>query len=236
VECTRPGRRRSRSGKIRPALSIRAVLFVWLVTTGTEPTARPGGKVMSRIVVSEFISLDGVMEDPGGGEGTTHGGWAFLADRGPEGDSFKFDELLAADAHLLGRMTYEGFAAAWPTMEGTGEFGERMNKIPKYVVSSTLTDADATWTDTTVIRDDVVAEISRLKEAPGGDLLVQGSGQLAHTLMQHGLVDELHLMVFPLILGDGKRLFPDTDDMVRLTLGDAKPLRGGVLLLTYRPA
>src|SRR4030088_2352793 len=127
---------------------------------------------MSKVVVSEFVSLDGVMDDPGGADGTKHGGWVFQFNRGPEGDRFKSDELFAAAAHLLGRVTYQAFAAAWPTMDGTGEFGERMNAIPKFVVSSTLSDADAVWNDTTVLRGDLVAEITQLKEALGGDLLV----------------------------------------------------------------
>jgi dihydrofolate reductase len=191
---------------------------------------------MSKVVVSEFVSLDGVMDDPGGADGTKHGGWVFQFNRGPEGDRFKSDELHAAAAHLLGRVTYQAFAAAWPTMEGTGEFGERMNAIPKFVVSSTLTDADATWSDTTVLRGDPVAEVTRLKAAHGGDLLVQGSGQLARTLMAHGLVDEYRLMVFPIVLGSGQRLFTDLDDVAKLTLSDVKAADDGVVLLTYQSA
>jgi dihydrofolate reductase len=182
---------------------------------------------MSRIVVTEFVSLDGVMEEPR---------WTFQFERGPEGGKFKFDELFGSDALLLGRVTYQGFAQAWPGM-GTDEFGKRMNGIRKYVVSSTLTDAEATWGDTTVIRGDVVAEIAKLKAQPGGDLLVEGSCQLAHTLIQHGLVDEYRLMVFPIILGAGKRLFPGTmTEAATLTLTDSKTDRDGVLLLTYHPA
>lgn len=182
---------------------------------------------MSRIVLTEFISLDGVIEEPR---------WTFQFERGPEGGKFKFDELFASDALLLGRVTYQGFAQAWPSM-GTDEFGERMNSIPKYVVSSTLTDAEATWGSTTVIRGDVAAEVARLKAKPGGDLLVEGSCQLAQTLIRRGLVDEYRLMLFPIVLGAGQRLFPDVmSEPAKLTLTDAKPDRDGVMLLTYQPA
>jgi dihydrofolate reductase len=182
---------------------------------------------MSRIVLTEFMSLDGVIEDPR---------WTFQFNRGPDGDKFKFDELFASDALLLGRVTYQGFAQAWPSM-GTDDFGKRMNNIPKYVVSSTLTDAEANWGSTTVLRDDVPAEIARLKAEPGGDLLVEGSCQLAHTLIEHGLVDDYRLMVFPIVLGAGKRLFPAAmTEPAKLTLTDAKPDRDGVMLLTYQPA
>jgi dihydrofolate reductase len=182
---------------------------------------------MTRIVVTEFISLDGVIEEPR---------WTFQFERGPDGSQFKWDELFGSDALLLGRVTYEGFAQAWPNM-GTDEFGKRMNSIPKYVVSSTLTDADATWGPTTVIRGDVVAEITKLKAQPGGDLLVEGSSQLAQTLIQHGLVDEYRLMLFPVVLGAGKRLFPEeVNEPATLALTDTKQDRDGVMLLTYQPA
>jgi dihydrofolate reductase len=191
---------------------------------------------MSRVVVSEFMSLDGVMEDPGGAEGFEHGGWTFQFDQGPDGVKFKVDELSAADALLLGRVTYHGFAAAWPSMDGAGEFGERMNSIRKYVVSSTLTDAEATWNNTTVVRGEVGAEVAKLKAQPGGDLLVAGSGQLARTLSSLGLVDEYRLMVFPIVLGKGKRLFSGVGAPATLSLVEAKTSGSGVLLLTYRPA
>ena len=182
---------------------------------------------MRRIVVTEFVSLDGVMEEPR---------WTFQFERGPDGAKFKLDELFDSEALLLGRVTYQGFAQAWPSM-GTDDFGKRMNSIRKYVVSSTLTDAEATWGETTVIRGDVATEIAKLKAEPGGDLLVEGSCQLAHTLTQHGLVDEYRLMLFPIILGAGKRLFPDTmTEAAKLTLVDSKPDGDGVLLLTYHPA
>ena len=182
---------------------------------------------MSRIVVTEFISLDGVIEEPR---------WTFQFERGPEGAKFKFDELFEADALLLGRVTYQGFAQAWPSM-GTDDFGKRMNSIPKYVVSSTLTDADASWGPTTVLRGDVVAEVTALRAQPGGNLLVEGSAQLAQALVSHGLVDEYRLMLFPIVLGAGKRLFPPAvNETGTLTLASAKPDSDGVMLLTYHPA
>jgi dihydrofolate reductase len=182
---------------------------------------------MSRIVVTEFISLDGVIEEPS---------WTFQFERGPAGLSFKSDELFASEALLLGRVTYQGFAQAWPSM-GADDFGRRMNSIPKYVVSTTLTDADATWGSTTVIGGDAVAEITKLKAEPGGDLLVEGSAQVAQTLIRHGLVDDYRLMVFPVVLGAGKRLFPpEMPGPARLALTDARPDRDGVMLCTYRPA
>jgi dihydrofolate reductase len=182
---------------------------------------------MSRIVLTEFISLDGVMEEPR---------WTFGFERGPDGDAFKFDELFASEALLLGRVTYQAFAQAWPNM-GTDEFGKRMNSIPKYVVSSTLTDAEATWGPTTVIRDDVETAVTKLKAEPGGDLLVEGSCQLARTLIRRGLVDEYRFMLFPIVLGAGKRLFPEEiDEAARLALTEVKPDRDGVMLLRYHPA
>jgi len=216
----------------QPEISAQLSIGAWLVRVGSEEPARrrraqDGSKKMSRIVLTEFISLDGVIEEPR---------WTFQFERGPEGSKFKFDELFASEALLLGRVTYQGFAQAWPSM-GTDEFGKRMNSIPKYVVSSTLTDAEATWGSTTVIRGDVAAEIARLKAGPGGDLLVGGSCQLAQTLIQHGLVDEYRLMLFPIVLGAGKRLFPAAmSEPAKLTLADAKPDRDGVMLLTYHPA
>src|SRR3954462_2164017 len=144
--------------------------------------------MVGKLVVTEFVTLDGVMQDPGGAEKDTfeRGGWAFRADRGPDGDAFKFQELMASDAQLLGRLTYEGFAKAWPTMEGTGEFGEKMNSMPKFVVSTTLTDPE--WNNTTVLTGDLASEVNALKERFAGDILVAGSAQLAQSLLAADLV------------------------------------------------
>jgi len=169
--------------------------------------------------------------------GSDRGGWSFQADRGPEGDQFKFDELAAADGLLLGRVTYEGFAAAWPQMEEqTGEYGAWMNGYPKYVVSRTL-DEPLEWNNSTLIKGDVAEEVSRLKRQHGKDILVFGSGQLARTLMEHNLVDEYRLMVIPVVVGKGKRLFGDTNEAKAMKLVDTKLVGpDGVLILTYRPA
>ncbi len=187
---------------------------------------------MSRLVVSEFVTLDGVMEDPGGSENTQRGGWAFRFERGPEGDRFKLDELREAGALLLGRNTYETFADAWPSR--TGEMADRMNGLPKYVVSTTLDVPD--WNNSTPIKSNVEEEVSRLKAMPGQDILVYGSAQLVNTLMQHDLVDEYRLMVYPVILGTGKRLFNDGEPQQALGLVEAKPVGSGILILVYQVA
>src|SRR5438132_6023918 len=172
---------------------------------------------MGKIVVTEFVSLDGVMEDPGGAESFEHGGWTFEIDRG-EGDKFKLDETMATTALLLGRVTYEGFAAAWPTREG--EFADKFNTMLKYVVSSTLDYPE--WTNTTVLRGDVVDEVTKLKGEQDGDIVVHGSRQLVQALVEHDLVDEYRLMVFPVVLGSGKRLFGEPTDKKPLRLLDSK--------------
>ena len=187
---------------------------------------------MRRLVVSEFVSLDGVMEDPGGAEGFARGGWALQFDRGPEGDKFKLDEVMDSDALLLGRVTYEAFAAAWPSRTDDVGFADKMNGMPKFVVSSTLERAE--WNNSTVIRGDAAAEVAGLKQGPGRDILVAGSGQLVRTLAQHDLVDEYRLMVFPVVLGGGKRLFADTAEPVTLSLAEARSVGAGVLILVYR--
>jgi dihydrofolate reductase len=187
---------------------------------------------MGRIVVTEFVSLDGVMEDPGGAEDFQHGGWSFEFSRGEEGDKFKLDEAFESEALLLGRVTYEGFAAAWPSREG--EFADKFNTMPKYVVSSTLEEPE--WNNTTVLGGDVVEEVSKLKQAVDGDIVVHGSARLVQTLVEHDLVDELRLMVFPVVLGSGKRLFGDTSDKKPLGLADSKMVGDGVAILTYQPA
>jgi len=187
---------------------------------------------MGRIVVTEFVSLDGVMEDPGGAEDFKYGGWTFEIERGEDGDKFKLDETMAADALLLGRRTYEGFAAAWPSREG--EFADKFNNMPKYVVSSTLKDPD--WNNSTVLGDDVAGEVPKLRQEFDGEIQVAGSRQLVQALLEHGLVDELRLMVFPVILGAGKRLFGETSDKHRLRLTDSKTVGDGVTILIYEAA
>jgi dihydrofolate reductase len=187
---------------------------------------------MGKVVVSQFISVDGVVEDPGGAESFDRGGWAFKFERGEEGDRFKLDEVMGAEALLLGRVTYEGFAAAWPSREG--EFADKFNTMPKYVVSSTL--RNPSWSNTTVLDGDVVETVSKLKRQEDGDIVVHGSGRLAQTLLEHDLVDELRLMVFPVVLGSGKRLFGETSDKKRLQLVESKAVGGGVAILIYRPA
>jgi dihydrofolate reductase len=187
---------------------------------------------MSKLVVSEFVTVDGVMEDPGGGEPFERGGWAFKFERG-EGDRFKYDELMAAGALLLGRVTYEGFAQAWPKMTDT-DFGKKMNAMPKYVVSSKLQSAD--WTNSTILSGDLAKEIGKLKQSVEGDLLLNGSARLAQSLTELGLVDEYRLMVFPIVLGAGKRLFGDTSAAAPLGLADVKQVGEGLTILTYVPA
>src|SRR5437763_6210424 len=173
---------------------------------------------MGKLVVTQFISVDGVFEDPGGAESYEHGGWTFEYDRGDEGNKFKLDELMDADVQLLGRVTYEGFAAAWPSREG--EFADKLNNDPKYVVSTTLEDPE--WNNTTVISGDVAAEIAEQKEQTDGSILVSGSGTLVGTLLEADLVDELRLMVFPTVLGRGKRLFPDGIGRLKLKLVESR--------------
>jgi dihydrofolate reductase len=186
---------------------------------------------MATLAVTEFVSLDGVMEDPGGAEQYEHGGWTFEIDRG-EGDAFKLEETFDTDALLLGRVTYEGFAEAWPSR--SGDFADKFNNMPKYVVSSTLENPD--WTNSTVLRGDVVESVSKLKDEIDGRILVHGSARLAQTLLEHDLVDELRLMVFPVLLGDGKRLFGGKGGKRRLQLAESKTVGDGVVILVYRRA
>jgi dihydrofolate reductase len=186
---------------------------------------------MAKIVVSQFVSLDGVFEDPGGSEGWDRGGWAFEYDRGPEGDQFKLDEVMASDALLLGRTTYEGFAEAWPSRKDA--FADKFNAMRKYVVSSSMDEAE--WNNSVVVRpDELVDTVTRLRQEPGGDVLVNGSAQLVETLRANDLVDEYRLMVFPTVLGAGKRMFAGDSDASALRLMDAKPA-GETLILVYEP-
>jgi dihydrofolate reductase len=186
---------------------------------------------MGKIVVTEFISLDGVIEDPGGAENYRHGGWTFEIERGEEGDKFKLEELQEAEAQLLGRVTYEGFAAAWPKIEDEAGFASKMNEMPKYVVSSTLERAD--WQNTTILSGDLPNSIATLKEKVDGVILVAGSATLVKSLIDHDLVDELRLMVFPVLLGQGKRLFPEGETKHRLQLAEAKTVGDGISLVRY---
>jgi dihydrofolate reductase len=187
---------------------------------------------MGRIVATEFVSLDGVMEAPGGGEDYEHQGWTFEIERGAEGDKFKLDETLATEALLLGRTTYEGFAAAWPSMKG--EFADKFNAMPKYVVSSTL--QEPSWSNTTVLGGDVAGEVAKLKEALDGEVVVHGSAQLVQSLIEQDLLDELRLMVFPVLLGSGKRLFASASDKKPLRLKSSKTVGDGVAVLVYEAA
>ena len=189
---------------------------------------------MGRIVVTEFVSLDGVMEAPGGGEDFKHAGWTFEIERGDEGDKFKLDETLSSEALLLGRKTYEGFAAAWPSRTDEVGFADKFNSMPKYVVSSTLENPE--WNNTTVLKGDPVEEVSKLRQHPGGDIVVHGSAQLVQTLLEHDLVDELRLMIYPVVLGTGKRLFGETSDKKRLRLTDSKTVGDGITTCIYEPA
>jgi dihydrofolate reductase len=213
---------------------------------------------MAKILITEFVSLDGVVEDPGGIGDFKHRGWTFEIDRGEEGErragglhqaaeapqplqllervarevaQFKLEETLDSEALLLGRRTYEEFAALWPSRDG--EFADKFNSLPKYVVSSTLEDPQ--WNNSTVLEGDVVEEVSRLKQELDGDIVVHGSIRLARTLIEHDLVDKLRLMVYPVVLGAGERLFGETSDKKPLRLVDTKTVGDGVAMLTYEP-
>jgi len=188
---------------------------------------------VGRIVVTEFVSLDGVMEDPGGSEHSKHGAWTFKFNRGEEGNKFKVDEVNNAEVQLLGRVTYEGFAQAWPQRSGD-PFSEKFNSMPKYVVSGTLKKAD--WNNSTILKGDVVDEVSKLKQKVHGDILVSGSATLVQTLIANDLVDQLNLMVFPVILGSGKRLFGETIPPKTLQLAESKTVGDGVAIMIYKPA
>jgi dihydrofolate reductase len=190
---------------------------------------------MRRVVVTEFMTLDGVMEDPGGAEDFAHGGWSFKFSD-PEGMRFKLDEVMDFDALLLGRVTYEGFAEAWPDRRDEAGFADKMNAMKKYVVSSTLT--EATWQNSELIGggDDAPAAVAALKQQDGGDILVAGSRSLVRLLAAHDLVDEYRLMVHPIVLGSGKRLFDGIETPVTLKLTSSQVLQTGSLILIYAPA
>ena len=188
---------------------------------------------MRKVIVTEYVTLDGVFDDPGGSEGTKHGGWSFQF-WNEEAMNYKFNELLASDALLLGRVTYEGFAKAWPTMKGAGEFADRMNSIPKYVVSTTLKELE--WNNSHLIQENVAEEVIALKQQEGKDILVAGSSKLVHTLMEHNLIDEYQLMVHPVILGGGKHFFTEGSDKAVLKLIGTKSFSSGIVVLSYQPA
>jgi dihydrofolate reductase len=185
---------------------------------------------MGKIVVTEYISLDGVIEAPGGTEDYRHVNWAMEFSRGPEGDRFMHEELRAAEAFLFGRVTYEEYAKAWPTMQG--EYADRFNAMPKYVVSSTL--ADPEWSNTIVLTGAATDEAAKLRRRPGGDVVVQGSSRLAQALFEHDLVDELRLLLYPIVLGTGKRLFGDMSDKRRWGLSRAQEVGDGITILVYQ--
>ena len=189
---------------------------------------------MGKIIISENVSLDGVVQDPAGDEGFRHGGWVGrIGDRGrDEAARVALEEALGTEAMLLGRRSYEFLAARWPSR--TGEFADRMNSKAKYVVSSTL--QDPAWANTTVLRGEVVDEVSALKQRLAGDIIVAGSFQLVHTLLEHDLVDELRLMIYPVVLGAGARLFGETSDKKPLRLIGNSTVACDLAYLTYQPA
>lgn len=194
---------------------------------------------MGNIIVSEFMSLDGVVQAPGGPDedrsgGFEHGGWIFKFDREPEDDEFKLTEVLESDALLLGRKTYEIFASYWPTVDSDDPMAAKLNSMPKYVASRSRKDVE--WNSSTLIEGNVPDEISALKREVAGDILVYGSAQLVHTLMEHELVDEYRLMTFPIVLGSGKRLFGETSETTTLQLVDTKTVGSDIVILTYQPA
>lgn len=187
---------------------------------------------MRKLIVSEFVTLDGIFEDPGGGDKTEFGGWSFQF-WNEEAEKFKYDELFACDAFLLGRLTYEGFAAAWPSMTDETGFAARMNSLPKYVVSKTLEEVQ--WNNSILIKENILEEVKKLKQQPGKNILIHGSGELISTLMKHNLIDEYHFMVHPIIVGGGKRLFKDNGDQELLRLVETKSFKSGVVVLVYKP-
>lgn len=186
---------------------------------------------MSKIIVSEFVTLDGVMEAPGGEPGHPHTGWVFDF-IGDEQIQYKLDETLEAESLLIGRVTYESFVGAWP--KRSGGFADKMNAMPKHVVSTTLRNPE--WNNTSVISRDIVENIRRLRQREGGPILVAGSRMVVHTLMQHDMVDEFRLMIFPVLLGSGRRLFPETKAKTALRLVDSRSFSSGVVVHTYHPA
>src|SRR5215207_6602986 len=185
---------------------------------------------MAKIVISENVSLDGVVEDPAGVEGFRRGGWFFETDRGEDGERLTLDKTLATEALLLGRRSYEFFAATWPSRDG--DLADTLNSLPKYVVSSSL---EADWNNSTVLTGDVVDEVTELKQELDGEIVVLGSPQLARALIEHDLVDELRLMIYPVVLGAGARLFGETADKKPMRLVDTQTVGDGIAILSYEP-
>lgn len=192
---------------------------------------------MGRIVVTEFISIDGVIEDPGGSEDFKHGGWSFEFNRGEDGNRFKLEETQNAEAMLLGRVTYEGFAEAWPqrTEEDETGFADKFNNMPKYVVSSKLKEPLA-WNNSKLLEGNPIKATEKLKDELDGEIVVHGSATLAQSLIENDLVDEIRLMVFPVVLGAGKRLFAETSDKKPMKLAESKTVGDGVSILTFQRA
>src|SRR5437867_8434354 len=186
---------------------------------------------MGKIIASDNVSLDGVIQDPAGDEGFRFGGWVGLIKDSPQVSKLALDEAVGAEAFLLGRRTYEWVAARWPSR--SGELADRLNSLPKYVVSSSLEDPD--WNNSTVLKGDAVDEVSKLKQELNGEIVVPGSFQLLRTLIEHDLVDELRLKIFPVVLGAGERLFGETSDKKHMRLVDSQTLDGDVAYLTYEP-
>jgi dihydrofolate reductase len=188
---------------------------------------------MRKVILSMYVTLDGVMEDPGGAERFEHGGWS-IQFFDEDAAKYAFDQLFASDALLLGRVTYQGFADAWPSMTDEEGFADRMNSLPKFVVSKTLEEVE--WNNSRLIKENIAEEVSKLKQQPGQDILIYGSGDLVHTLMRHNLIDEYRIWVHPIVLGSGKRLFRGGSDTTVLRLVDTKTFGSGVIVLSYQPA
>jgi dihydrofolate reductase len=190
---------------------------------------------MRKLIVTEFVSIDGVMDSPGGEPGYKHSGWTFAHADGEDHFQYKLDEVMEADALLIGRVTYESFAGAWPDRTDEAGFADKMNAMPKYVVSATLEDPE--WNNTTVVKGDVAQEVRKLKDGDGGPIAIMGSRTPVQSLYDHDLVDEYRLMIFPVVLGSGRRLFPDdAADKTPLKLTDVKRYESGVAVHTYERA
>ena len=187
---------------------------------------------MSRMIIAtNYVSLDGVIEDPVGMENSGLGDWTGPFTRGPAGDKFKLDELLESDAMIYGRRTYDGFAAVWPTIDDPQGFAKRINALPKYLASRSVT--TPAWNNTTLLGKDLIGDIRKLKAQPGSNILIYGSASIVHALMAHGLIDQFTLMVYPIVLGSGKRLFP-VGTSSRMQLEESRQFGDGIVLLKYK--